>query len=67
MAAEQFFLDPIAYVEPTEAGFGLGMWETINNTSFRIGDYESLKDASIKPYEAFRNAYIQYRSKRVSD
>jgi phospholipid-binding lipoprotein MlaA len=67
MAADRFFLDPIAYLEPTEAGFGLGMWETINSTSFRIGDYESLKNASIRPYEAFRNAYIQYRSKRISD
>jgi phospholipid-binding lipoprotein MlaA len=67
MAADQFFLAPVAYVEPMEAGLGIKAWETINSTSLKIGDYESLKDASIKPYEAFRNAYIQYRGKRVSD
>jgi phospholipid-binding lipoprotein MlaA len=31
----------------------------------RIGDYESLKDAAIDPYVAFRDAYIQYRLKKV--
>ncbi|MEE9910506.1 MAG: VacJ family lipoprotein [Deltaproteobacteria bacterium] len=39
--------------------------ETINSTSFRIGDYESLIEASIDPYIAIRNAYIQYRMKDV--
>jgi phospholipid-binding lipoprotein MlaA len=67
MIADRFFLDPAGYIEPPEAQIGVNVWETVNSTSFRIGDYESLKDASIKPYEAFRNAYIQYRSKRISE
>ncbi len=39
---------------------------TINATSFRIGDYEALKNAALDPYEAFRNAYIQNRASKVA-
>jgi phospholipid-binding lipoprotein MlaA len=67
MASDQLFLDPVSYVEPIAAEFGVKAWETVNATSFKIGDYESLKSSAIQPYEAFRNAYIQYRSKRVSE
>ena len=38
----------------------------INDTSFRIGDYETLKNASLDPYEAFRNAYIQNRLSKIA-
>jgi phospholipid-binding lipoprotein MlaA len=38
----------------------------VNNTSFRIGDYESLKNAALDPYEAFRNAYIQNRLSKIA-
>ncbi len=59
------FLSPTYYIEPSEAAWGIGAYENINDTSFRIGDYEALKDASVSPYEAFRDAYIQYRQKKV--
>lgn len=39
---------------------------TINDTSFRIGDYESLRNAALDPYEAFRNAYIQNRNSKIA-
>lgn len=39
---------------------------TVNDTSFRIGDYEDLKSAALDPYEAFRNAYIQNRDSRIA-
>ena len=39
---------------------------TVNDTSFRIGDYESLKNAALDPYEAFRNAYIQNRISKIA-
>jgi phospholipid-binding lipoprotein MlaA len=58
---ENYFLDPVYYVKPAEAVLGLSTFEMINNTSLRIGDYESLKDSAINPYEAFRDAYLQYR------
>ena len=38
---------------------------TVNDTSFRIGDYEALKNAALDPYEAFRNAYIQNRISKI--
>jgi phospholipid-binding lipoprotein MlaA len=38
----------------------------VNDTSFRIGDYETLKNASLDPYEAFRNAYIQNRLSKIA-
>jgi phospholipid-binding lipoprotein MlaA len=61
------FLNPVAYVEPTEASLGISAYDKVNGLSFRIGDYEALKDAALDPYEAFRDAYIQYRSKKVAE
>jgi phospholipid-binding lipoprotein MlaA len=40
---------------------------TVNETSFRIGDYESLKNAALDPYEAFRDAYIQNRISKIAE
>jgi len=59
------FLYPLSYMEPSEAAWGLGAYEMINTASFHIGDYEALKEAAVSPYEAFRDAYIQYRQKKV--
>jgi phospholipid-binding lipoprotein MlaA len=39
---------------------------TVNRLSFRIGDYEALKQAALDPYEAFRNAYIQNRNSKIA-
>lgn len=38
---------------------------TVNDTSFYIGDYETLKNAALDPYEAFRDAYIQNRVSKI--
>jgi phospholipid-binding lipoprotein MlaA len=62
-----WFLDPVTYVHPLEAYLGIWTLENVNNTSFRIGDYESLKEAAIDPYIALRNAYIQNRRKKVGE
>ena len=61
------FLNPVCYVEPTEAAVGITAYETVNETSFQIGDYESLKKAAINPYEALRDAYIQHRESKVKE
>ena len=39
---------------------------TVNDSSFRLGDYEALKNAALDPYEAFRNAYIQNRNSKIA-
>ena len=38
----------------------------VNDTAFRIGDYETLKNSALDPYEAFRNAYIQNRLSKIA-
>lgn len=60
-------LDPITYLQPITISLGGRTYYLVNYTSFRIGDYESLKDASIDPYLATRDAYLQYRAKQVRD
>ena len=59
------FLNPINYVDPVEASYAITGYRTINNLSFRIGDYESLKKAALDPYEAMRNAYFQLRQSKI--
>ena len=56
-----WFITPVNYVEPWEAYWGMQGVDKVNRTAFRIGDYEALKDASLDPYVALRNAYIQNR------
>ena len=63
--AGDFFLDPVSYVEPTEASIGIRAFDTVNNTSFRIGDYESLKKSAIDPYTALRDIYLQIRKNKI--
>jgi phospholipid-binding lipoprotein MlaA len=60
-----YFLYPVSYISPWYAGLGVSVYEKVNYTSLRIGDYESLKEAAIDPYVALRDAYAQYRQKMV--
>jgi phospholipid-binding lipoprotein MlaA len=39
----------------------------INVASLKIGQYEELKKASLDPYVAMRDAYIQYRSHHIKE
>ena len=59
------FVDPISYLTPITVSLGTRGYSMVNYTSFRIGDYESLKDASIDPYLATRDAYLQYRAEKA--
>jgi phospholipid-binding lipoprotein MlaA len=60
------FLTPYTYLSPWYAGTGTWAYDRVNDTSLKIGDYESLKEAAIDPYVAIRDAYVQYRLKKVS-
>ena len=60
-----YFLYPVSYINPWYAWLGVRGYEEVNGTSLRIGDYESLKEAAIDPYMALRDAYVQYRLKKV--
>lgn len=63
--AGDYFLYPPWYIQPFYASMGVSAYEIVNITSLKIGDYESLKEAAIDPYVAVRDAYIQYRLKKV--
>jgi phospholipid-binding lipoprotein MlaA len=62
------FLSVMSYY-PDEFTHRLGVRgvERVNETSFKIGDYESLKDAAFDPYSAVRDAYYQIREKKVRE
>lgn len=60
-----WFIDPVSYIDPFTASLGTRTFSLVNYTSFRIGDYEALKDASIDPYLATRDAYLQYRAEKA--
>jgi phospholipid-binding lipoprotein MlaA len=59
------YLNPVNYVKPVEAELGIRGVDIVNHTSFHIGEYEALKEASIDPYVAIRNSYLQYREKKI--
>jgi phospholipid-binding lipoprotein MlaA len=61
------FLNPLYYVDPVELTIGMKATDAVNRTSFRIGDYEALKDAALVPYEAMKSGYLQRRLKRVDN
>jgi len=61
------FLNPFTYVQPVEAAFGITAFRGINATSFRIGDYGAIKEMALEPYDAFQNAYLQNRQKKIKE
>lgn len=62
------FLDPIAFIiDPTEVTLALNVFDIINQTSLRIGDYEDLKKAAFDPYIALRDAYYQNRISKIEE
>ena len=60
-----YFLYPVSYITPWYDWLSVRAYQEVNDTSLSIGDYESLKEAAIDPYVAVRDAYHQYRRKKV--
>jgi len=66
--AGDYYLNPINhYID--SFGVSLAIWAgtAINDVSLRIGDYETLKNAALDPYQAFRNGYMQLREARIKE
>lgn len=59
------FLAPSTWLLDMPTGLAVNAYDRVNKTSLRIGEYEDFKDAAIDPYVAMRNAYYQYREKRI--
>jgi len=63
--AGDIFLDPLTYLgDYWYAPYSRGL-NVVNETSLRIGDYESLKKAALDPYVALRDAYYQNRLSKI--
>ena len=60
-----YFLYPVSNITPWYDWLAVRAYEEVNDTSLSIGDYESLKEAAIDPYVSLRDAYTQYRLKKV--
>jgi phospholipid-binding lipoprotein MlaA len=60
------FLDPLNYLDGWYSAGARG-FNTVNETSLRIGDYESLKKAALDPYVALRDAYYQNRLSKIRE
>lgn len=62
---------PLTYVDSSHLTFAqkaeISAHERVNDTSFRIGDYESFKASAINPYIAMRDAFVQHRKKKVDE
>lgn len=60
-------MDPLFWL-PAEwwISFSAQTGKYVNRTSLHIGEYEDLKKASLDPYIAMRDAYIQYRQHFVA-
>ena len=62
-----WFLNPVSYVEPTEAAYGITAFRYTNSSSLRLGEYESFKSMTVEPYIAMRRTYAQYRTKQIQE
>jgi phospholipid-binding lipoprotein MlaA len=60
-------IDPLFWYSNLTVSLSLRGGEVVNNTSFRIGDYEAVKKASLDPYVAIRNGFIQNRTKLIGE
>jgi phospholipid-binding lipoprotein MlaA len=63
--AGDLLLDPRFYLSARPVVYIVTPVELVNQTSLKIGDYESLKEAAIDPYVAKRDAYYQYRKNKI--
>lgn len=65
--AGDYFSNLISYLDPWYAWLTVRVYQAMNDTSLAIGNYEAIKEAAIDPYLAVRDAYIQYRQKKVEE
>ena len=61
------YLDPLSYLLAPRAALAARFARSTTDLSFRIDEYEELTDAAVDPYAAVRDAYIQYRAKRLKE
>jgi phospholipid-binding lipoprotein MlaA len=62
-----YFLTPQNYIEDSEARAVLTGVRLVNDTSLRIGEYESLKNDAVDLYPFIRDAYEQHRERMIKE
>ncbi|MGE4552614.1 MAG: VacJ family lipoprotein [Desulfovibrionaceae bacterium] len=62
-----YFLKPVSYIHPWYWSVATTAYEKINDLSFRLGEYETVKEGAIDPYVALKSAYLRLRAKKVQD
>lgn len=60
------FLKPVSYIESVELAVGITAFDTVNRTSFTLGDYDILKKSALDPYQALKSVYIQNRYYKIN-
>ena len=58
-------LYPLFYLDSTGTVIAAEAVGRVNDLSFRLGDYESLKESALDPYTAIRDAYLQSRREQI--
>lgn len=66
-AVGDYFMDPLRFAPLDYPWIELTAVDQVNSLSLRIGQYENLKETSLDPYIALRDAYIQHRHGLVQD
>jgi phospholipid-binding lipoprotein MlaA len=60
------FLDPLTYGLEGSESLYVTAYGTVNGLSFRLGQYEAVKEGSLDPYVFMKNAYLQIRQDKIS-
>lgn len=61
-----YFLDPVTYVKPWEAGVAIKAGKVFNELDDILDTYDTMKRAAIEPYSSMRDAYVQYRRAQIA-
>lgn len=60
------FVNPVDFFgERLVYNISVRCYDWVNNTSLRLGEYESFKKAALDPYIAMRDAFYQYRQNQI--
>jgi phospholipid-binding lipoprotein MlaA len=62
-----WFLDPVHYIEDSEAKAAVNAVRVVNGTSLRIGQYEAMTKDSLDLYVLLRDAYESNRDKNIKE
>ena len=62
-----YFLDPVSYIEGSDARLAVRAYDRVNYTSLHIGEYESLKKDAVDLYTFLRDSYEQHRVKQIEE